>query len=1024
MSDNRASDHKWEPWQLSAFVLGELDKDVSDRITVALESDSMLRREVSEIRKTVTKVENALDAESRWIRSEALGTFWEDGTSWKQGASWKQGTLPAQGNSNEIREQTGLQRSDRLETIFRLADESEQLSSHEADVSLPNRAVEDGGGSFSNRESVVGRWRLTAIGLLAMSACLFVAAWMSLPHQNGKPRVTDPVAANSAANSAANQTASSVDRVSLAEGTGIADKTLPKVASITEEVTIESGTDAEIESDDQADELQRELASASELGNGDWDASESMLVEDGVLLADNGGASPEEPVVAESIEGAFALGALDDLAASGDLFGDVSIDYLEEIDLVIVRGSQRDVKRTMDVIDARKRVLQDLKTNQVVLGQPAPGFTGDAEGFAGDVPGFGGFDGSVEMQSAGGLGAGLGGFGGGLREGFTEAIGEGVAESESPSKIEASDEGYSLRNQTPVNQALGSEGRNTSSTEAQNLERTSLYALQLQEQEVVKKLGEKHPQVAKLRQRIATLEERIERIRNSEQQYPPRLSAGRFGDLYENPFRQVVQSPLSTFSVDVDTASYAKTRQLLLDAGRLPPSDAVRTEEFVNYFEYEYYGPEDNDRPFGANLAISDCPWQPRNKLVRIALQAEDLQLESRPEANIVFLLDVSGSMSKANKLPLVKESLKMMVEQLGENDRIAIVVYADGAKCVLESTSGSEQEAILVAVEGLKAGGSTNGGEGIQLAYQMARDQFVAGGVNRIVLCTDGDFNVGMTSTEELIDLVEENAKGDLFLTVLGFGMEDTNDEMLEEITNRGNGIYGFIDNRREAHRQMVQQLIGNLVNVAKDVKIQVEFNPKKVKAYRLLGYENRTLTTEDFEDDSKDAGEIGAGHQVTALYEIAPANSDVTPGNNVRPLRYQSERYRMLEAPEDGAESGITNTRESSEYEHEWLCVSLKYKPVEGDESRLLEYPLATESKGVQDMDRDFRWAASMVEFAMLLKDSRYAGVSSWDGVIARANDAAGLSPNSDRQECLEMIHKAAELVEVNRRNLRQQR
>jgi Ca-activated chloride channel family protein len=486
----------------------------------------------------------------------------------------------------------------------------------------------------------------------------------------------------------------------------------------------------------------------------------------------------------------------------------------------------------------------------------------------------------------------------------------------------------------------------------------------------------------------------------------PEAAGDKFAGIVDNDFQTVSAEPLSTFSIDVDSASYTKSRQLLLEAGRLPPADAVRIEEFINYFDYEYSGPQ-GDAPFGADLAVTTCPWQPEHQLVRIALQATKLELSERPKANIVFLLDVSGSMDEPNKLPLVKESIRMLVEQLGENDKIAMAVYAGAAGCVLEGTRGDKQDMILQAIENLQAGGSTNGGQGIQLAYDLARDNFVAGGINRVILCTDGDFNVGVTSTEALVELVEENAKSKIFLTVLGYGMGNTNDAMMEQISNRGNGVYAFVDSRREAHRQMVQQLAGNLMTVAKDVKIQVEFNPQQVQAYRLIGYENRIMAAEDFNNDKKDAGEIGAGHRVTALYEIVPPEAGDDAGRGrVEELRYQPRPEVVAPASPPVAAA----------HQNELLAVKLRYKQPEGDTSQLLTFPLAVPDAdhdlAFAAADRDLQWAAVVAEFGMLLRGSQYRGNATWSSLVERAIEAAGVSPDASRQECLEMMRRAAAL------------
>ena len=487
------------------------------------------------------------------------------------------------------------------------------------------------------------------------------------------------------------------------------------------------------------------------------------------------------------------------------------------------------------------------------------------------------------------------------------------------------------------------------------------------------------------------------RFRYKGKKYSSESGGDRYAPIYENPFKFVESDPLTTFSIDVDTASYVKARQFLMQSHSLPPANAVRVEEFINYFEYEYAGPKGED-PFAANLAVATCPWRADHKLVRIALQAKKMDVSERPKANIVFLLDVSGSMDEPNKLPLVKESMRMLIQQLGENDRVAMVVYAGAAGCVLESTTGDKQDVILGALDRLNAGGSTNGGQGIQLAYDIARDHYVPSGVNRVILCTDGDFNVGTTSTEGLVNLVVENAKSKVFLTVLGFGMGNTNDAMMEQISDKGNGVYGFVDSRREAQRQMVKQLAGNLMTVAKDVKIQVEFNPERVASYRLIGYENRKLANEDFANDKKDAGEIGAGHRVTALYEIEPIGAaKVQPAEG---LRYQKRKTEVAAEPKDAADAEGSN---------ELLAVSLRYKQPEGDTSKLLTFPLVDADKPFGEVDQDFKWAAAVAQFAMLLRNSTHKGNTSWTGLL---ESAESLATDESRRECVNMIRMAAGL------------
>jgi Ca-activated chloride channel homolog len=483
------------------------------------------------------------------------------------------------------------------------------------------------------------------------------------------------------------------------------------------------------------------------------------------------------------------------------------------------------------------------------------------------------------------------------------------------------------------------------------------------------------------------------------------VAGDRFEHIELNRFQSTAQQQLTTFSIDVDTAAYSKIRQSMLEASSLPNPNAVRIEEMINYFTYDYAGPE-GETPFAAQLAAADCPWASGHKLVRIALQAKKLQNESRPLSNLVFLLDVSGSMDEPNKLPLVKKSISMLARQLGENDRVAIVVYAGAAGVVLPSTNGNNQAAIMSALDDLQAGGSTNGSGGIQLAYQIASEHFIKGGLNRIVLCTDGDFNVGTTGDDDLVSLVERNAKDkQVFLTCLGFGMGNYNDSMMEKITNKGNGNYAMIDTELEARKVMVEQISSTLVTVAKDVKVQVEFNPQHVAAYRLIGYENRKLANRDFKDDTKDAGEIGAGHSVTALYEIVPVGMVVPqPNADAEPLRYAkpaeepvAEELDVKQAPIDPA---LAN---------ELLTVKLRYKKPDGNVSSELEFPMQL-SAYEQPVDADFRWAASVAEFGMLLRNPRDTSQSQWDKVI----ETSMMSAKSDayRLEAIELMRRASSL------------
>ena len=474
----------------------------------------------------------------------------------------------------------------------------------------------------------------------------------------------------------------------------------------------------------------------------------------------------------------------------------------------------------------------------------------------------------------------------------------------------------------------------------------------------------------------------------------------RFEPIVETPFVATEQAPLSTFSIDVDTASYSKIRQYLNQANRLPNPNMVRIEEMINYFEYNYDGPKD-DSPFAAHMTVDRCPWNYEHRLVRIGLQARKVDMKQRPKANIVFLLDVSGSMDEPNKLPLVKKSLSMLASQLSENDRVAIVVYAGAAGCVLPSTSGGNKQAILSSLDHLNAGGSTNGGQGIQLAYSIAKENFIEGGINRVILCTDGDFNVGVTGDDALVAMMQSNAKSNIFLTCLGFGMGNYNDAMMEKISNQGNGIYGMIDNEIEARRMMVEQLSGTLVTVAKDVKIQIDFNPNKVAGYRLIGYEDRRLANKDFDNDQKDAGEIGAGHRVTALYEVIPVGKAVsaTPSS-------ESETSKYLPRPK--TESKPLDPVAGGELASEVLTLKVRYKQPEGSVSAKQEFVLKESDRDRQpEVDRDMQWASAVAEFGLLLRHSRMAPNADWSNMLERAESAT--QGDAYRLECVQMMRKA---------------
>jgi Ca-activated chloride channel family protein len=493
---------------------------------------------------------------------------------------------------------------------------------------------------------------------------------------------------------------------------------------------------------------------------------------------------------------------------------------------------------------------------------------------------------------------------------------------------------------------------------------------------------------------------------NTEQGTGPGLSGDQYTRIFENPFIKTEgANAVSTFSIDVDTASYANVRQFLMEMNMLPPADAVRIEELINYFNYDYAGPaSDAQEPFAAHVEVAGCPWAADHRLVRIGIKGREMDRGKRPQSNLVFLVDVSGSMNEPNNLPLVVYGLQQLTRELGENDRVAVVVYASSEGLALPSTTGSDQATILAALGRLQAGGSTAGGAGIQLAYQIAEDHFIEGGTNRVILCTDGDFNVGVTSTAELQRLCEQKAKDTrVFLSVLGFGRGNLNDAMMEAISNRGNGNYHYVDNRTEARRVLVEEMTGTLVTIAKDVKIQVEFNPRQVAGYRLIGYENRMLRTEDFNDDTKDAGEIGAGHTVTALYEIVPAGKpvDVPP---VDDLKYQQPLSDASTATDDGSDK--------SDVSGELLTLKMRYKQPEGDTSRKLDWAVTDDGKAFGQASTDYQFAAAVAGFGLSLRDSQHKGNLTYAAVLELAQAGLGSDEHGYRAEFLEMIRRAQAL------------
>ena len=463
----------------------------------------------------------------------------------------------------------------------------------------------------------------------------------------------------------------------------------------------------------------------------------------------------------------------------------------------------------------------------------------------------------------------------------------------------------------------------------------------------------------------------------------------------ENRFYEVTKEPLSTFSIDVDAASYSNMRRFLKN-GQAPPKDAIRIEEMVNYFNYEYPEP-DGEHPFEVITEISDCPWQPEHRLVHIGLQGKHIPMDELPASNLVFLIDVSGSMSSDNKLPLLQSSFKLLTDQLREQDKVAIVVYAGAAGLVLEPTSGGNKQKIKDAIGKLQAGGSTAGGAGIQLAYKVAKENFVKGGNNRVILATDGDFNIGASSDAEMVRLIEQERESGVFLTVLGFGMGNYKDNKMQQLANKGNGNHAYIDDISEAKKVLVSEFGGTVFTIAKDVKLQIEFNPTKVKGYRLIGYENRMLNNEDFRDDKKDAGELGSGHTVTALYEIIPVGVESPHLASVDDLKYQ--------------ESKVTKDAAKSK---ELCTIKLRYKQPDGDTSQLIEHPLLDKGTELDKSSDNFRWAAAVAEFGLLLRDSEFKGNATYTHAVKLARSAKGKDPNGYRRELIDMIDTMKSLAD----------
>ncbi len=461
-----------------------------------------------------------------------------------------------------------------------------------------------------------------------------------------------------------------------------------------------------------------------------------------------------------------------------------------------------------------------------------------------------------------------------------------------------------------------------------------------------------------------------------------------YGSFAESAFYSPLKNPLSTFSIDVDTASYSQIRSYLND-GWLPPADAVRVEECINYFSYDYPAPHGSD-PVNVGVTISGCPWNPNHYLARVALKAAELDRGEAPKSNLVFLLDVSGSMDEPDKLPLVKSAMSMLAENLSGSDRVSIVVYAGASGVVLDSCPGNDKTTINNALGWLSAGGSTAGGEGIELAYAMAEKNFIEGGNNRVILCTDGDFNVGPSSDEQLETLIENKRDSGIFLSVLGFGTGNTKDNHMETLADKGNGNYAYIDSLMEAKKVLVNEASSTLFTVAKDVKVQVEFNPQAVREYRLVGYDNRLLAAEDFNNDKKDAGEMGAGHCVTAFYELVLVDA-TEAWNSIDPLVFQDGKKPETQKPAS-----------------DWLYVKFRYKQPESSESQLLT-TMAGIGNVTENPDSDFVFASAVAEFALVLKNSEYKSAASLSGAIERAKASRGMDEDGYRAQFIQLAELA---------------
>lgn len=473
----------------------------------------------------------------------------------------------------------------------------------------------------------------------------------------------------------------------------------------------------------------------------------------------------------------------------------------------------------------------------------------------------------------------------------------------------------------------------------------------------------------------------------------PDYNTEEYSKINDNDFKDSKNNPLSTFSIDVDKASYSNVRRFI-NQNQLPPADAVRIEEMINYFDYDYPQPKDN-HPFSINTEYTDCPWNKAHQIIHIGLQGKEIEMDNLPANNLTFLLDVSGSMNSPDKLPLLKAGLSLLVDQMRPQDRISIVVYAGAAGIVLPSTSGKNKERILEALENLQAGGSTAGGQGIELAYKTAKENYMDNGNNRVILATDGDFNVGVSSDGELVRLIEKKREEGIFLTVLGFGTGNYKDSKMEQLADKGNGNYAYIDNLLEAKKVLVKEMGGTMFTIAKDVKLQIEFNPAKVKAYRLVGYENRLLNNEDFNDDKKDAGELGSGHTVTAIYEIIPAGSSEVLAS-IDNLKYQQ------------------TTPVPTSTSNEVMTIKFRYKEPKSSTSQLITHIVQDKKTDFEKASENCQFSCAVAEFGMLLRDSKYKGSSNFKSTMALAKQNKGQDNDGYRAEFIKLVEQSELLVD----------